>query len=63
VSAESSPDEIGSALVDLLTEPQHREAAERAAAAIAADMPDEAATAALSGLAHLARPPHPCTSS
>jgi MGT family glycosyltransferase len=56
VPAESSPDEIASALVELLAQRQYREAAERAAAAIAADMPDETATAALSGLTHLARP-------
>jgi UDP:flavonoid glycosyltransferase YjiC (YdhE family) len=55
VSVESSPYEIASALVELLTQPQFGEAAERAAAAIAAVMPDETAAAALSGFAHLAR--------
>jgi UDP:flavonoid glycosyltransferase YjiC (YdhE family) len=63
VPAASSPDEIASALVKLLAQPQFREAAERAAAAIAADTPDETAAAALSGLAHLARPPDPPTNS
>ncbi len=63
VPVESSTDEIASALVELLAQPQFREAAERAAAAIAADTPDETAAAALSGLAHLARGPHTPTSS
>jgi UDP:flavonoid glycosyltransferase YjiC (YdhE family) len=45
---ESSPDKIASALVELLAQPQFREAAERAAAAIVADTPDKTAAAALS---------------
>jgi UDP:flavonoid glycosyltransferase YjiC (YdhE family) len=49
--AEASPDEIGSALVELLARPQFREAATDAAAAIAADRPDETATEALLSLA------------
>jgi UDP:flavonoid glycosyltransferase YjiC (YdhE family) len=53
--AEASPDEIASALVELLAQPQFREAAAEAAAAIAADRPEETAAAALSGLARLAR--------
>jgi hypothetical protein len=54
VPVESSPEEIASALIELLARPQYREAARRAAVAIAADMPDETAAAALSGLADLA---------
>jgi UDP:flavonoid glycosyltransferase YjiC (YdhE family) len=54
VPVESSPGEIASALIELLARPQYREAARRAAVAVAADMPDETAAAALSGLAHLA---------
>jgi UDP:flavonoid glycosyltransferase YjiC (YdhE family) len=49
--AEASPDEIGSALVELLARPQFREAATDAAAAIAAGRPDETATEALLSLA------------
>jgi len=52
---EASPAEIASALVELLAQPQYREAAVGAAAAIAADRPDETAIEALLGLAHLAR--------
>ena len=51
---EASPDEIASALVELLARPQFREAAADAAAAIAADRPDETAIEALLSLAHLA---------
>jgi UDP:flavonoid glycosyltransferase YjiC (YdhE family) len=51
---ESLPEEIASALLELIARPQYREAARRAAVTIAADMPDEAAAAALSGLVHLA---------
>jgi UDP:flavonoid glycosyltransferase YjiC (YdhE family) len=63
VPVESSPETIASALVELIAQPQYGEAAQRAAAAIAADMPDETAAAALSSLARLARRPHPPTSS
>jgi UDP:flavonoid glycosyltransferase YjiC (YdhE family) len=52
---EASPGEIASALVELLTQPQFTEAAADAAAAIAADRPDETAIEALLGLAPLAR--------
>jgi UDP:flavonoid glycosyltransferase YjiC (YdhE family) len=52
VPVESSPEKIASSLVELISQPQYTEAAKRAAAAIAADMPDETAAAALSGLAH-----------
>jgi MGT family glycosyltransferase len=52
---EASPREIASALLELLAQPQYREAAADAAAAIAADLPDETATEALLGLASLAR--------
>lgn len=51
---EASPREIASALLELLARPQFREAAADAAAAIAADRPDETATEALLGLAPLA---------
>jgi UDP:flavonoid glycosyltransferase YjiC (YdhE family) len=63
VPVESSPETIASALVELVAQPQYGEAAQRAAAAIAADMPDETAAAALSGLAHRTRRPHPPPSS
>jgi UDP:flavonoid glycosyltransferase YjiC (YdhE family) len=49
---EASPDEIASALVELLARPQFTEAAADAAAAIAADRPDETAIKALSALPH-----------
>jgi UDP:flavonoid glycosyltransferase YjiC (YdhE family) len=49
---EASPDEIASALFELLARPQFREAAADAAAAIAADRPDETAIEALSALPH-----------
>jgi UDP:flavonoid glycosyltransferase YjiC (YdhE family) len=52
---EASPREIASALVELLARPQFREAAADAAAAIAADRPDEIAIEALLGLVPLAR--------
>ncbi len=52
---EASPGEIASALVELLARPQFRAAAADAAAAIAADRPDETAIEALLGLAPLAR--------
>jgi UDP:flavonoid glycosyltransferase YjiC (YdhE family) len=48
---EASPREIASALLELLAQAQFREAAADAAAAIAADRPDETATEALLGLA------------
>jgi UDP:flavonoid glycosyltransferase YjiC (YdhE family) len=57
VPVESSPNTIAAALAELIAEPRYREGAERAAAAIAADMPDETAAAALSGLAQLGRRP------
>jgi UDP:flavonoid glycosyltransferase YjiC (YdhE family) len=57
MSVESTPEEIASALVELISQPHYREAAGRAAAAIAADMPDETAAAALNGLPHLTRRP------
>ena len=47
---EASPREIVSALLELLAQPRFREAAAAAAAAIAADRPDETATEALLGL-------------
>jgi UDP:flavonoid glycosyltransferase YjiC (YdhE family) len=47
---EASPREIASALLELLAQPRFREAAADAAAAIAADRPDETATEALLGL-------------
>jgi MGT family glycosyltransferase len=50
---ESSPDEIASALLELLAQPSFRKGAEDAAAAIARDKPDETAAAALSGLARV----------
>jgi UDP:flavonoid glycosyltransferase YjiC (YdhE family) len=50
LQVEASPDEIASALVALLTQPEFKEAAERTAAAIAADRPDKTATEALLGL-------------
>lgn len=46
---EASPDDIASALVELLAQPQFREAAEGAAAAIASDRPDETASEVLLG--------------
>jgi UDP:flavonoid glycosyltransferase YjiC (YdhE family) len=52
---EASLSEIASALVELLAQPRFPEAAADAAAAIAADRPDETAIEALLGLAHLAR--------
>jgi UDP:flavonoid glycosyltransferase YjiC (YdhE family) len=52
---EASLGEIASALVDLLAQPRFGEAAADAAAAIAADRPDETAIEALLGLAPLAR--------
>lgn len=55
VPVESSPEKIASALVELIGQPQYKEAAERAAAAIAADVPDETAVAALSSLACFGR--------
>jgi len=48
---EASPDEIAAALVELLAQPRFREAAADAAAAIAADRPDQTAIDALLGLA------------
>jgi UDP:flavonoid glycosyltransferase YjiC (YdhE family) len=48
---QASPDEIASALIELLTQRQFREAAADAAAAIEADRPDETAIEALLGLA------------
>jgi UDP:flavonoid glycosyltransferase YjiC (YdhE family) len=50
---DAAPVEIASALAELLAQPQFTEAAERAAAAIAADAPDETATEALLSLAQL----------
>jgi UDP:flavonoid glycosyltransferase YjiC (YdhE family) len=47
----ASPLEIAAALLELLAQPRFREAATDAAAAIAADRPDETATEALLGLA------------
>ena len=44
--------EIALALADLITRPHFSQAARRAADAIAADAPDEAAIQALLGLAH-----------
>jgi UDP:flavonoid glycosyltransferase YjiC (YdhE family) len=52
--AECSPAEIAHAVLELLTQPRFRRAAEDAAAAIARDKPDETAAAALTGLARLA---------
>jgi UDP:flavonoid glycosyltransferase YjiC (YdhE family) len=52
--AEATAAEIASALAELLAQPQFTKAAERAAAAIAADAPDETATEALLSLAQLA---------
>jgi UDP:flavonoid glycosyltransferase YjiC (YdhE family) len=52
---DASSGEIASALVELLAQPQFREAAAAAAAAIAADRPDETAIEALLGLVPLAR--------
>jgi UDP:flavonoid glycosyltransferase YjiC (YdhE family) len=52
---EASPDQISSALVELLAQPRFKEAADRAAAAIEADRPDDTATEALLGLALDAR--------
>jgi MGT family glycosyltransferase len=52
--SEASPGEIASALVELLAQPQYVGAATEAAAAIAADEPDERATEALLTLARLA---------
>jgi UDP:flavonoid glycosyltransferase YjiC (YdhE family) len=51
---EASPGEIASALVELLAQPQYGGAAGDAAAAIAADEPDERATESLLTLARLA---------
>jgi len=51
---EASPGEIRSALVELLGQPRYGEAATAAAAAIAADQPDETATEALLRLARRA---------
>jgi MGT family glycosyltransferase len=51
---ESSPAEIAHALLELLTQPRFRKAAEDAAAAIARDRPDETAAAALTGLGRFA---------
>src|SRR6266540_1077417 len=53
--SEASPGEIASALVELLAQPQYGGAATDAAAAIAADEPDERATEELLSLAHLAK--------
>jgi UDP:flavonoid glycosyltransferase YjiC (YdhE family) len=47
---EASPEQIACALVELLTQSEFRDAAERTAAAIAADRPDETATEALLAL-------------
>jgi UDP:flavonoid glycosyltransferase YjiC (YdhE family) len=52
--AECSPAEIADALLELLTQPRFRRAAEDAAAAIARDKPDETAAAALTGLGRFA---------
>ena len=49
----ASPNEIASALGELLAQPSYAEGAERAAAAIAADRPDQTATEALLGLAKI----------
>jgi UDP:flavonoid glycosyltransferase YjiC (YdhE family) len=49
---EATPAEIASSLAQLIAEPRFRDAATEAAAAIAADRPDERATEALFGLAH-----------
>ena len=54
VPVESSPDEIASALLELLTRPSYRKAAQDTAAAIARDKPDETAAAALSDLGQAA---------
>lgn len=51
---DASSDEIASALGNLLAQPQFRDAAESAAAAITADSPDETAAQALLGLARRA---------
>ena len=53
VPAEAAAAEIASALAELLAQPQFTRAAERAAAAIAADAPDETATEALLSLVQL----------
>jgi UDP:flavonoid glycosyltransferase YjiC (YdhE family) len=50
---EASPDEIASALSELLAQPRYAESAGRAAAAIVADRPDRTATEALLGLAEI----------
>jgi UDP:flavonoid glycosyltransferase YjiC (YdhE family) len=52
---DASLDEIASALLELLAQPQFSKAAAGAAAAIATDRPDETAAEALRGLARLAR--------
>jgi len=49
---EAEPAEIASALVELLVQRKFKEGAERAAAAIAADRPDDTAAEALLGVAH-----------
>jgi UDP:flavonoid glycosyltransferase YjiC (YdhE family) len=51
---EASPGEIGSALLELLAQPRFTEAAADAAAAIAAERPDDIATEALLEVATLA---------
>jgi MGT family glycosyltransferase len=55
IPVDSSPETIASTLIELIAQPRYKEAAERTAADINADLPDETATAALNGLAHLAR--------
>jgi UDP:flavonoid glycosyltransferase YjiC (YdhE family) len=55
LGVDSTPDDIASALLELLDRPAFTNAAEDAAAAIARDRPDETAAAALSGLCRLAR--------
>lgn len=52
---EAPPDQIAYAVVELLAQPEFSEAAERTAAAIAADRPDETAAEALLGLRHHTR--------
>jgi UDP:flavonoid glycosyltransferase YjiC (YdhE family) len=51
----ASPDEIESALLELLAQPRFREAPEGAATAIATGRPDQTAAAALSSLGRFAR--------
>ena len=53
LGVEPSPNEIASALGELLAQPSYAEAAGRTAAAIAADSPDQTATEALLSLAEI----------